>query len=78
MAVFMLVSAMLVFSGIHDTRDDSWAGSGERSSQEAFKEKTQTLIFGVFAEGEEQLRHTLILVESIRTFTGSYKNSPVC
>jgi hypothetical protein len=44
---------------------------------QASEEKAQRLIFGVFAEGEEQLQHTLILVESIRTFTGRYQDSPV-
>ena len=39
--------------------------------------KKQRAIFGVFAEGKEQLHHALILAESIRTYAGSFKNSPI-
>jgi len=35
------------------------------------------LVFAVYAEDEEQLRHTNYLVESIRAFAGTYRNAPV-
>jgi hypothetical protein len=35
------------------------------------------IIFGVFAEDETELRHAAVLAESIRTFGGKYKDSPV-
>ena len=36
-----------------------------------------TIIFGAFAENEEQLYHTLVLAESIRTFAGKHKDAPI-
>jgi hypothetical protein len=35
------------------------------------------MIFAVFAENAEQLYHTLILAESIRTFAGKYAGDPI-
>jgi hypothetical protein len=35
------------------------------------------IIFAAFAEDEEQLYHTLVLAESIRTFAGRYKDAPI-
>jgi len=36
-----------------------------------------SLIFATFAESEEQVYHACVLAESIRTFTGQYKKSPI-
>lgn len=40
-------------------------------------EQKSTLIFGTFAAGEEQLRHALVLAESLRTFGGRYMDAPM-
>ena len=39
--------------------------------------KTVPLVFAAFAETDEQLRHCVYLVESIRTFGGRYADAPV-
>ncbi|MDH4265148.1 MAG: hypothetical protein OEW45_05865 [Deltaproteobacteria bacterium] len=39
--------------------------------------KKTPLIFATFAEDQEQLHHTLILAESIRTFAGKFKDAPI-
>lgn len=40
-------------------------------------DKRHPLVFGVFAETEEQKKHAGILAESIRTFAGAFKDAPV-
>jgi hypothetical protein len=35
------------------------------------------LVFAVFAEDDEQLRHALVLTESVRTFAGADRDAPV-
>ena len=35
------------------------------------------LVFGTYAESKEQLKHTLILIESLRTFAGKHSNAPI-
>ncbi|UCE67524.1 MAG: hypothetical protein JSU85_05800 [Candidatus Zixiibacteriota bacterium] len=37
----------------------------------------QSIIFGVFAETEEQLQYVLFLAESMRVFAGRYKDAPL-
>ncbi len=39
--------------------------------------KKHPLIFATFAEDQEQLYHTLMLTESIRTFAGKFRNAPI-
>lgn len=37
----------------------------------------ESLILATFAEDSEQLRHAIFLAESVRTFTGRYRHSPI-
>ncbi len=39
--------------------------------------ENHAMIFSGFAENEEQLYHTLLLVESIRTFAGKFREAPI-
>jgi len=75
--VLILISSEMSFPGAQTGTESSEKDVGNGSFLDTSQEKPQSLIFGAFAEGEEQLKHTLILVESIRTFAGIYKNSPV-
>lgn len=75
--VLIIVSGLLIFPGVQTKRDSFLDDSNEKKSLGLWEKNEQKLIFGVFAEGDEQLKHALILVESIRTFTGKYHNSPV-
>ncbi len=50
------------------------AGTSKTNPGDAMKPE---LIFAVFAETPEQLNHSLVLTESIRTFCGDYSGSPV-
>jgi len=50
-----------------------WATAG---SQEV-RSMNQKIIFGTFAESEEQLQHVYFLVESVREFAGRHKDAPV-
>lgn len=77
LAIFVLVLALTIFPSVKGSTTGSCTDSEIRSVQNTAKEQTQAFIFGVFAEGDEQLKHALILVESIRTFAGSFRNSPV-
>jgi hypothetical protein len=39
--------------------------------------KKSLIIFASFAENQEQLYHSLILAESLRTFAGKFRNAPI-
>jgi hypothetical protein len=39
--------------------------------------RRHNMIFGVFAEDEQELHNAVVLAESIRTFGGQYKDSPI-
>lgn len=55
-----------------------YAGNGlAQLEREQPMKQYQSIIFGTFAETEEQLQHTLYLVESLRTFAGRYKDAPI-
>lgn len=56
----------------------SYAGNGSaQPEREQPMKQNQSIIFGTFAETEEQLQHALFLVESVRTFAGRYKDAPI-
>jgi hypothetical protein len=48
-----------------------------RSEKENTMNLNRSLIFGTFAETEEQLQHAFYLAESVREFSGKYKESPI-
>jgi len=76
-AIYVLISVLVLNSCVKAHTRDFSRDTSTSEIMGALEENAQKLIFGVFAEGVEQLRHALILVESIRTFTGRYKNFPV-
>ncbi len=52
-------------------------GMEEQSVHRDISHKTEKLVFGVFAESDEQLHHAIVLGESIRSFGGRFKDAPV-
>jgi hypothetical protein len=50
---------------------------GKHSNTPADAGGRQTVIIAAFAEDAQQLLHTLVLTESIRTFGGAFKDAPV-
>jgi len=61
-------------NGVGDTKHAVSTMEAEEILQSGEQED---LIFAVFAESAEQLDHTILLAESIRTFGGRYRDNPV-
>jgi hypothetical protein len=68
LAIFLLVSYVCFAINPYKTTNPEL---------KAETKENNVLIFAVFAESEEQLYHTLLLAESIRTFAGKFRDAPV-
>lgn len=49
----------------------------DKPGKDLLMDERHPIIFASFAEDEEQLYHTLVLSESIRTFAGKFRHSPI-
>jgi hypothetical protein len=72
----ILVLALMTTPVFSDTGDRN-PTSESLGMDNSISERAHKIIFAGFAEGAEQLSHMLVFVESVRKFSGSFRDAPV-
>lgn len=71
------ITAIFLYTGNSMAKMNDPLAYSQMYGLQAESGRRHNMIFGVFAEDEQELKNAMVLAESIRTFGGEFKDSPI-